>query len=67
VPKLYKLYTVYDNKTDFPIIVDGTAKECCKVMNMTIDSFYSAVTLSRSHVIRRWTILARSAHKAKIS
>lgn len=36
-------YTVYNNKTDFPVIVDGTAQECAKAMGMTIDSFYCAL------------------------
>ena len=27
-------YTVYDNKTDFPVIVSGTAEECAKAIDM---------------------------------
>ena len=29
-----RLYTVYDNRTDMPIIIDGTAKECAKAMGI---------------------------------
>lgn len=55
----YCVYTVYDNRTDLPIIVDGNAKECAKAMNITIDSFYSAITRARKGTVKRWTILKR--------
>lgn len=32
-------YDVYDNKTDLPIILGGTAKECAKVLGISEDSF----------------------------
>ena len=51
-----KLYTVYNNKTDMPIIIDGTAEECAKAMGMTLSSFYSAVTHSRTAKIKKWYI-----------
>lgn len=50
-------YTVYDNRTDFPVIVVGTAEECAKAMNLTIESFYCAVSRARSGATKRWTIL----------
>ena len=37
-------YTVYDNKTDLPIIVDGTAVECAGVLNRSEASFRTMVT-----------------------
>lgn len=51
-----KLYTVYDNKTDMPVIIDGTAKKCAKAMGMALSSFYSAVTHSKTGKIKRWYI-----------
>ena len=37
-------YTVYNNHTDFPVIADGTAKECAKAMGIALDSFYCALS-----------------------
>lgn len=54
----YLNYTVYDNKTDFPIIVGGTARECAKAMGITLESFYCAVDRCRKGKNRRWTILS---------
>ena len=49
-------YTVYNNKTDFPVIVDGTARECAKAMGLTISSFYSAVSRSGTEKYKKWHI-----------
>ncbi|MBR4077552.1 MAG: hypothetical protein IKK17_02995 [Oscillospiraceae bacterium] len=54
-------YTVYDNKTDLPIIVDGTAKECARAMNRSEASFRSAVTRCEQGKNRRWTIYKSAA------
>ena len=54
-------YTVYDNRTDFPIIVGGTAKECAEAMHRTVGSFYSTVTKARTGQNKRWTILKEYA------
>lgn len=53
------VYTVYDNRTDFPIIVDGEARECAKVMGISIASFYPAVVRAKSGAIKRWHIEKR--------
>lgn len=50
------LYTVYDNRTDFPIIVAGTAREAAKAMGIKISSFHSTVTRVRQGKIKRWWI-----------
>lgn len=56
----YKFYTVYNNKTDMPVIVDGTAKECARAMGFkTVGNFYSAVGHARKGVTKKWTILER--------
>lgn len=52
-----KKYTVYDNKTDFPVIVEGTSAECAKAMGIKINSFHSTVTRARNGENKRWTIL----------
>lgn len=55
---IYLNYTVYDNKTDFPIIVGGTAKECAKAMSIKLQSFYNAVDRCRKGLNNRWTIIS---------
>lgn len=52
------LYTVYNNKTDMPVIIDGTAEQTAKAMKMSIQSFYSAVTHAKTGKIRKWHIEA---------
>lgn len=53
------VYTVYDNRTDFPVIVDGTARECAKAMGLAPASFYSAVVRAKSGAVKRWHIEKR--------
>lgn len=58
--KPYKLYTVYNNKTDFPIIVDGTAEECAAAMGLkTVGNFFNTVVRARNGYLKKWTILDR--------
>lgn len=58
--KPYKLYTVYNNKTDLPVIVDGTAAECAAAMGLkNIGIFFNTVARVRSGYLKKWTILER--------
>ena len=54
-------YTVYNNRTDELVILDGTAQECARAMNLTIASFYSAVSRAESGQAKRWFILKEFA------
>lgn len=56
--KKYKAtrYTVYDNKTDFPIIVCGTAAECASIMGITINAFFINKK-GGTRASRRWIII----------
>ena len=49
-------YTVYDNRTDELVILDGTAEQCARAMGLTAGSFYSAVTRARNGKVKRWHI-----------
>lgn len=49
-----KRYTVYDNKTDFPICVYESAKRCAEVMGVKIQTFYYSVNKRRGD---RWHII----------
>ena len=48
-------YTVYDNKTDELVILDGTSKECAEAMGVTLGTFHSYLCKSKQGIIR-WTI-----------
>lgn len=61
----YLNYTVYDNRTDFPIIVGGSARACAKAMGITLESFYNAVDRSRKGKNKRWTILSEWEDEAE--
>ena len=52
----YCAYTVYDNRTDLPIIIDGDARAAAAAMGLKIGSFYSAVTKAKTGAVKRWTI-----------
>ena len=51
-----KLYTVYDNKTDLPIIVDGTAKECAAAMGVKLATFRTTLHFIKRGRRCRWYI-----------
>ena len=55
----YVLYSVWDNRTDEVVIIDGTAKQCAEMMGRSLNCFYSTVRRSKSGEIKRWTILTR--------
>lgn len=50
-------YTVYDNKSGFPICVDGTSKECAEKMGIKLSSWYNCVNRCGNGSNKRWTIL----------
>jgi hypothetical protein len=43
----YRYYSVYERRTDKPVVIYGTAKECAKVMGVTMTTFYIYVTRTR--------------------
>lgn len=53
-----KMYSVYDKKTDMPVIVYATAKECAEAMGVCLCSFYRYLTRLREGKIhtRKWDI-----------
>lgn len=53
------VYTVYDNRTDLPIIIDGTARECAEAMHIDLQSFYACISRIRRGLIKRWYIEKR--------
>lgn len=55
----FLVYTVYDNRTDLPVVVDGDAKTAAAAMGLTLGSFYAAVTKSKTGAVKRWHIVRR--------
>jgi len=53
------VYSVWDNRTDELVILDGEAKDCAKAMNLSISSFYSIVTKVKKGIVKKWTIKSR--------
>lgn len=52
-----KLYTVYNNKTDKVVIVDGTRKECLSAMRIKPDSFHHYLWFNHIGKKCKWTII----------
>ena len=59
------LYTVYDNRTDMPVIIDGTAEEAARAMGIVPASFRGIVSRTWSGYNKRWYVEARSIKKKK--
>jgi len=51
-----KYYTIYDAESD-EVIAHGTARECAKKMNLTIESFYCAVGRARSGKRKKYVVV----------
>lgn len=52
-------YTVYNCRTDFPVIIGGTARECAAAMGVTLSSFltiYTKLKNENKKATRKWEI-----------
>lgn len=52
-------YTVYNRRTDFPVIIGGTARECAAAMKISLGSFHSIYTKLKNgskQASRKWEI-----------
>ncbi len=59
--RCFSRYSVYDNRTDDPIIIDGTADQCAKALKRSVNSFYCMVGRVRKGKNKRYTVLQRMA------
>lgn len=58
-PPPHNFYTVYRRKTDFPLIIGGTARECAAAMKVTLGSFHTIYTKQKNghkKASRKWEI-----------
>ena len=53
------VYSIWDNRSDRTVIIDGEARECAKAMNLSMSSFYCCVTKVRNGIVKKWTIKSR--------
>ena len=44
----YRYYTVYLRKTDMPVIIHGTSRECMQAIGVSMATFYCYVTHTRN-------------------
>lgn len=52
-------YTVYDRRTDLPLIIGGTAQECAAAMKISTGSFHTTYTKLKNgnkRATRKWEI-----------
>lgn len=54
----WKRYSVYHRKTDEPLVIYGTSKECAKAMGIRVNSFYRYIVRMRQGKIklRKWLV-----------
>lgn len=53
------LYTVYDNRTDELIILDGTPEECARALGTTLNGWWTTLSRVRSGIRKKWHIEQR--------
>ena len=50
------LYSVWRNSDDKLLILDGTAEECCKLLNINKNSFYRLACVSGKGYVGLYTV-----------
>ena len=61
--KNVKRYSVYEKKTDFPVIVNGTADECARAMGVALNTFRKLASYKKSD---KWLVIDEKKLQAKI-
>ena len=56
-PAKHQLYTVYDNRTDFPVCVCESASRCAEIMGVALNTFHRLVNNNGKGFGDRWTVL----------
>lgn len=57
-----KYYTVYRNGSD-DVVAFGTAKECAEARGMTLRSFYSFISNTRSGRTKTYTVISEDVNE----
>lgn len=53
------MYSVYDNRTDLPIVIDAPAEVCAAALKRSVNSFYCLVNRVRKGKWKRYTVIRR--------
>lgn len=56
---VFHYYTVYNRRTDLPVIIGGTARECAAAMKISLGSFHTIYTKLKNgnkKATRKWEI-----------
>ena len=58
MPRVLNRYSVYQDKTDVPLIIYGTAEECANAMGIKVNSFYRYIVRMRQGLIKfkKWVV-----------
>lgn len=59
MPKYIMVYSIWNNKTDELVILDGTAKECANMMGMSESCFRSTLSKVKDGSVKKWTVKQR--------
>ena len=56
--RCFNRYSVYHSKTELPLVIYGTSKECAKAMGIRVNSFYRYICRMRGGKIklRKWLV-----------
>lgn len=57
----YCIYSVYDNRTDYPLVIDASAEECAKALKRSVNSFYCLVSRVLKGRNKRYSVMRRFA------
>ena len=56
---MFCMYSIYDNRTDLPLVIDATAEKCARVLNRSVNSFYCMVSRVAKGKNKRYAVLRR--------
>lgn len=59
----YYVYSIWNNKNDELVILDGTAEECAEAMGMGESCFRSTLSKASRGLVKKWTIKKRRIRK----
>lgn len=57
--RMFCMYSIYDNRTDLPLVIDATAEECARVLKRSVNSFYCMVSRVAKGRNKRYSVLRR--------
>ena len=59
-------YSVYYTKTEMPLVIYGTAKECAAAMGITKCAFHKYLSRGGKHKTRKWMVYRDEMYEGEI-